>query len=623
MNVLELNKKYLSRHYPALIRAFESTLEDEYTYTREITRSGELNLRIEINQNSYYLHSRYNARHEAKKWVESIGSEIDDIDNVLLVGIGLGYYLEELLSVTKARYIFVYEPSVLVFKEWLNERAIEKTLSDPRIRLFAVGESEFLPLQLANDISEQMIGTFRKVSPPIYERLFPEISEQFNTKMKDTIIQQISNMQTREFNQETWLENSLFNLPYLINNSSILALKDKWKDQNIKAIIVGSGPSLSQDLHYLSELKEKCLIIAAGSSIQAMEHLGVYPHFVVSMDGTKANHHVFKNVDVSRVPLVFCPSIYYEILEGHKNSLYYGKFQSDIITKYLYESQENEIPSFISTATVTGTGIQIAAFMGIKDIYLMGQDLSYPNNQFYAPGVVHISEEIQDLHIAHSEKWVKNVDGGLNRTKGSMEVLLKDIEILVKIMELQGVKIINTSKGGAVIEGTEWASMDKIAPSLLEYPSIDFEISKQIPAKTPETKDKQVKEVSTKLKKVSGETKKLELKIKKLTEVIKKLEYALSESSFNKTTERLVEIDKLWKNITQNDVFNVFYQYSLAHYINIYMRHVPEIVEAEDIFKKGRLITTHLGVLVKRMRDFSPSLISILEKATERLKALT
>lgn len=621
MSIFETNLDFLSRHYPALLKAIETPIKDDYAFSKEMTRNGEMNLRIEINQISYYLHSRYNAYHEAVKWAESIADRVENVDNVLLVGIGLGYFLEELLAVTKAKYIYVYEPSILVFKEWINSKLVEDTLSDPRIRLFAVGESEFIPLQIANDISEQMIGSFVKVVPPIYGKLFPSLLNQLDAKIKETIIQEISNMQTREFNQNTWLANGLFNLSSLIKNSSICELKDIWKDQNIKAIIVGSGPSLSRDIHYLSQLKDKCLIIAAGSSIQAMKHFGVDPHFVVSMDGTEANNRVFRNVDTSNVPLVFLPSIYYEIIEDYKGPIYYSKYHNDLISKYLFDTLE-EIPSFLSTSTVTGTAIQIAAFMGITEIILMGQDLSYPNNEYYAPGVEHIAEEVKELQLAHSEQLVKNVDGGYNRTKGSMEVLRKDIETLVKIMEIRGVRILNTSKGGAVIEGTEWKSLDDIVPDLLEEPSQDFDITNKISKKDLKVKEKQLHEICLKLKRSQKEIDILKLKLMKLEKILDKLEDVVSIRNANRTSHLLVEVDSYWTAITKMDVFNHLYQFSLAHHMNIYMRFVPEIVETKDIFKKGKLITTHLGQLIKRMQAFTPNLSFTVEKALERLETL-
>ncbi|MFD1178866.1 6-hydroxymethylpterin diphosphokinase MptE-like protein [Paenibacillus puldeungensis] len=620
MDVFEKNKAFLSKHYPALIQGLETPLQDDYVYKIELTRNEEVNLLLEMNQNTYYLHSRYNAHHEAERWAKSISSRVENVDNLLLVGMGL-YFLEELLAVTKAKFIYVYEPFSFIFREWMNIKLIGPILSDPRIRLFALGESDFLPMKMANDICEHMTGTFVKITPPIYEILFPGLSEKFEMLMKDTLMQQISNIQTRDLNQKTWLENIVYNLPHLINNSSISELKDLWKGQNVKAIIVGSGPSLSQDIHYLSQLKEKCLIITAGSSIQALEHFGVYPHFVVSMDGTEANFRVFKNVNGMKTPLVFCPTIYNEILEEYRGPLYYAKFQNDVITQYLFEEGE-ELPSFISTATVTGTAIQIAEYMGITEIILMGQDLSYPNNKYYAPGVEHVSQEVQEIHVSHSEKKVKNVDGGYNRTKGSMEVLLSDIEVLVKIMALKEVRIVNTSKGGAVIEGTEWKALDDLVPELLEGPSQDFNISKRISKKSHDIKEIQLREVSLNLNLARKEIKKLESKLVKLQEVFKKLEKAVSAYNVKRTADRLFEIDCLWKSITKMSAFDSFYYYSLGHYMNVYMRHVTKIVETEDIIEKGKLVLKHLGELTRKMQEFSPIIIATLDQGLTKLDEL-
>lgn len=615
MDLYQSNLNFLTKYYPALLKVLDSTNEERQEEIT-LTRNNEPNLVVTSEGTSYFLHSRYNAGEEAKKWIQTL-KEKNESKHILIVGVGLGFFLEELLAAAKAKYIFIHEPSTEIFRTWLRVKDIRAVLSDSRIKLLAVGNDEYLPLQIANEIAGFVTGSFCKVTPPIYERLYPATVAQHDLELKDMIIQQISNMQTRKEYQETWLNNILGNFSHMSVSPSIAELKDIWKDTGIKAIVVGSGPSLKKDIHYLSQLKDKCLIIAAGSSIQAMEHFEVYPHVVISMDGSLSNYEVFKNIDTSKVPLIFLPPVHYKITDHYAGPMYYAKFNNDLITNHIFD-RENTIPGFISTSTVTGTAIQLAEYMGITQIMLMGQDLSFPDDEYYAPGVNHISDDSKETHISHANLWVDNVEGGKNRTKGSMEVLLKDIQVLVKIMKLRGVEIINTSKKGAVIEGTKWVSMDELAPKLQQQPSRSFEISSNITDIPLEAQLDNLSSSTINLSKVLQQISKVDIKLKKLLKLMTKLENAISIRNLKQVDRALDEINTLWQWTTNQDIFKVFYKYSLEHYINIYMRHVPEIVETQESIKKGRLIILHLGRLIDRIHSFSPDMTALIKAAIEK-----
>ncbi|AIQ14808.1 motility associated factor glycosyltransferase family protein [Paenibacillus durus] len=621
MDLYQSNVKFLTKNYPALLQILENT-EEETRDEVVLTRNNEPNLVVTSDGNSYFLHSRYSAKEESKKWIHTLKEKIESSKHILIFGIGLGFFLEELLATTKAKYIFIYEPSSKIFKTWLKVKDIRPALSNPRIKLFAVGDDEYLPLQIANEIAGFVSGSFCKVTPPIYEKLYPKIITQLDLELKDMIIQQISNMQTRKEYQETWLNNILGNISHMSISPSIVELKDLWKDDKVKAIVVGSGPSLKKDIHYLSQLKDKCLIIAAGSSIQAMEHFGVYPHFIVSMDGSLSNYEVFKNIDTSKVPLILLPPVHYKITDHFKGPMFCAKFDNDLITNHIFD-QDNRIPGFISTSTVTGTAIQLAAYMGITQILLMGQDLSYTDDEFYAPGVNHMSDNSKEAHISSANEWVDNVEGGKNRTKGSMQVLLKDIQVLVKIMTLKGVEIINTSKKGAVIEGTDWVSMDELVPELLQQPSRSLEISSRISALSLEAQLENLGRSTMSLSKVLQQISKVDIKIKKLLKLMTKLENAISARNLKQVDHVLNEINSLWQWTTNQDIFKVFYNYSLGHYINIYMRYVPEIAETQDSYKKGRLIITHLGKLIEQIHSFNPEMTTLIQAAIEKNEKVT
>src|SRR5690606_23769175 len=111
-----------------------------------------------------------------------------------------------------------------------------------------------------------------------------------------------------------WAFNIINNLKFCQLSTSAEVFKNIGSE--LSAVVIGSGPSLQYDVHLINQLKSKCLLIAAGSSIQALEYHGIYPHLVVSIDGGIPNYRVFQNINTSQVPLLFASQIHSDILNN-------------------------------------------------------------------------------------------------------------------------------------------------------------------------------------------------------------------------------------------------------------------------------------------------------------------
>ncbi|MCA1293985.1 DUF115 domain-containing protein [Paenibacillus sp. alder61] len=611
MNVFENNIKFFKQSYPDLLPLLNEEEEQRIGYKYTKTLNDEVNLIVKQEGKDIHLHSKYNATEEARKWLAS-KRELKEANFILLFGMGMGYFLEAVLALSHINNIVIYEPDRQIFRKLIESRDITKLFSNKKIKAIAVGADEFIRLQLAYHISENVSESFLVLAPPVYQKLYATFLEELTGHIKEAFANQITNFHTLQSFQTAWLENVLFSLPYTLAYPTASFLKNAFED--CKVIIVGSGPSLKEDIHYLSELRDKCFIIAAGSSIQALQHYGIKPHLVISIDGGLPNYKVFENVDTTQVPLLFISQIHYGILDIYRTNMMYGMFNNKL-SSYLYE--DKDVPVFVSTMSVTGTAIQVAKYVGAKEIILMGQDLSYPKKEFYSPGVNHISQETKDIVLQSAQLWVDNVDGDQNPTTESMLSTLKDIEMLIKVVNLDEVNIINTSKHGAKIEGTLWESMDKLYKELLELPSKNydniFEANQSNPNYLVETT-----KIINKLNQSLKETNKISKKIIELKEAIDKLS---SKRGNSKDLNRaLLKVNDSWKWITNKEVFKTFYSFSLEQYINIYLRYVPTIVETQDPYKKSALIVKHLGSLLTKIIEFTPHLIVILENAIARLE---
>ncbi|AZS17585.1 6-hydroxymethylpterin diphosphokinase MptE-like protein [Paenibacillus lutimineralis] len=614
MSLLEKNLSYLNERYPELVNIVSSEI-DNGDYTVVNTRNNEVNLHIKYDEeNLFYLHSKYNAKSEAINWLSTIGDNFKT-GQVLVFGIGMGYFLEAVLAHSDAQQIIVYEPDINIFNQMIRSKDIKAMFSDTRIKMVAVGSDRLILKELAHYITTKLLGNISVIAPPIYHRIHANTLTELKTQIYNAVLNEASNQQTHSTFNKQWIQNILFNLPYTITAPSFSSFKDIWKGE--KAIIVGSGPSLQEDVHYLTKLKNKCLIICAGSSVQALQHYGIDPDLVITMDGGIANYHVFENIDTSCSPLLFITQTHHQILDIYKNNMIYAILSNDQVSEYVLPT--SQVPSFFSTASVTGTALQAAAYMGIEEIILMGQDLSYPNNKFYCPGVNHITEDSRQQSISHADQQVKNVNGGLNLTSKKMMVTLRSIEEIINILILIGVKVINTSKGGAVIEGSEWVAIEDILPEIELKPDTDFNISNKFSDIILPDKMDAYRRTKGKLNNIIRLLDDLDKKLGELTRKLNDLNKSCKLRNTKRVNQFLSETNDLWQRITSTDIFSVFYSFGLSHHINHYIKLVPQIVEANNPMNKAELIVQHLGDLVGEMISFSPELREIMIQAVNRL----
>lgn len=614
--MFEQNLIYLKEMYPNLLNA---VLNDTMDASYEVVPSanGMPNLKIQTGETVNYLHSKYDPEAEAEKWVANLSNNGTLTDQVLLFGIGMGYFLEALLGSQEVKRITVLEPDVQAFNVLLRQRNLQTILSDDKIKLMAVGDHELILAELAETITKTMTGELSIIAPPVYQRLHLDKLKWLREKVQESVINDLSNLQTYEKFQKTWLENILRNIPSTVKYPSVLSLKDVLKGGNV--VIVGSGPSLEIDVHYLKELKKKCFIIAAGSSIQALQHFEIDPDLVVTMDGGRANSLVFRKVDSTRSPLVFITQTYFEVLETYHNDLAFATFVEDPVSEYLY--RDHEVPRFRATASVTGTALQLADYMGAKQIIMLGQDLSYPEDKFYSSGVRHLSEATKSNVLKGATDWVDNVHGGKNRSTPVMTLTRKNIEMNIKALELKGIRVINSSRGGAVIEGTDWIPMDVISKEMMGLPDMDLDIRQLMQARTESEQWELLQSMMDKLRRILQEAEKLEKLLRDLRKEVQKLERERNYRNLNSVSRGLVRVNERWQVITANESF-LFYSFGTSHFVNSYMKHVPAIVEAQNPLAKAELIVAHLGELVDQLLAFGPELKSLLSDSIERLETL-
>lgn len=451
---------------------------------------------------------------------------------------------------------------------------------------------------------------------PMYNQLYYDQKVEFKDIVHQEAWSYIVNIATMKFSGLQHTKNILYNLSSNLNTPS---LSNKYQVlSEMSAVIVGAGPSLEKDVEVLKRLRDYVVIIAAGSAIQSLQHFGITPHLVVSMDGGESNYDAFKHIDRSNIPFVYLPQIEYRIVDRQLNNTMHAFLVGDTITSYLMGEHETD-PIFEPTYSVTGTAIQIAAYLGCKEIIFTGQDLSYPTESMYAPGAKHVSEETKMVTVTKSDKYVENVQSGKNKTDMKMQTTLGNIE--EQIEKTRNVTFINASQLGAKIEHTRFEPLKSVLDRLSSQQEVGERI-KQLLSVQGECHD------SSRQAKVEGRLRELPQLVEDIDTVIKKVKerlntlLGLSCTNPDKCLESMADIEDQWGLIVSDKIFTIIYAYAIGGDIHEFDRKLPKLADEKNIENKAKLFVEILGTLIDKMADINVHLLEYIDESIMRIDRL-
>ncbi|ALS26097.1 SAM-dependent methyltransferase [Paenibacillus sp. 32O-W] len=598
------NLMFLRSDYKNIYEQFRCTSMDTTKIAIESTKSGDPNIVVLNEGANARLYSQYDPIVEASKWMDQSEHQVEEHEHILIFGLGLGYHAEELARRYPHKKIYLYEPDPEVFKGYIEARDMRPLLNQSNIAALAVGNEEHVIYNLVHIIAKHAVNGFSFLVTPAYQRYYHAQLSAFRETAEKTIRNYHSNFATFNYFQEEWPQNIIRNFPYAIRTPDIRELKDQCS--GIPALIVGSGPSLEADIEMIKSLQNRCMIIAAGTSVQALTHHGITPDLVVSVDGGLVNYNAFEHIDLEQIPLLYSSVVHYKIVEKPRKSSLYVKIDLDTMANYLFPEEENR-PVFISTASVTGTAIQAANYLGCSPVLFTGQDLSYPNDSYYAAGVEHITKEIREKTVADATEEVINVSGGVNKSTKKMNHTRQDIEDLIRLTP--GQTYINCSRYGAVIKGTSFILLHQWVQSFSfkhhlepgwfkrKIDGIEWDIQRSISSGT------------AKLLKLKADLAKYRDEIQHLLSLLEKINKSDEMKAKNRYSKSLQKIDLLWNGLSSSPLFQTIYALPISAQLMIFTRYLPTIAQEVNEKKKAELLGTHLGRLVAYMSHLTDNMI--------------
>jgi hypothetical protein len=203
-----------------------------------------------------------------------------------------------------------------------------------------------------------------------------------------------------------------------------------------RAIVVGGGPSLKENYSWIdteSSYSDTALIACSTVLIPLLEN-DIDPDVVCAIDSSSHLVKHFKDADSSAI-LIFSPVIDPKIVSEWNGQ-----------KAVMNTTTENQL---WCQGTVVHTMCDLAVKMGCKEVYLVGVDFCYPNNQSHAEGVTLTHDvTVRDL--------IDTVNGNGERVKTDCGLAQCRVYLEKWIANQRGVKFYKLGKSGVPLDGVEW-----------------------------------------------------------------------------------------------------------------------------------------------------------------------
>lgn len=556
--ILNRNIKLLEKYQPFTFKKVDEYLKKQYKPLNNnldriiVAQQDEiiLNLLLIADNKEFLICDHEDPISEAYSWIDKF---IDPSNKAEIVfGMGFGYHIEVLHTSFKNKKILIIEPNIELFLQIIKIRNLETIIKN--CIMFVDEEINSILKSIYSLYWDTNAGGIQCQPLGVYEELFPDTWGE----LRDKFIKQGQSVQvdiaTRKGSGEIWIQNYINNLSDISKASNTAGLIDKFRGK--PGILVSAGPSLLKNIELIKDMKDKCVIIAAGTAVNILEKNGIIPHFMVGIDAWESEAEVHKKVKSQDIYFIYSNQVATGSLKSYTGPKFLMNYTADLYTNEFFEYSGIKSDFFISGPSVANTCFDILLKLGCNPIILTGQDLAYSGGSKYAGEVSEstinsATEGLKDRYILTKDIYDNDIFTSLGfiAMKNFFEGYFERVK--------DKVEIINATEGGLNLEN---ARNDTLQNVIDKYDFKPFEIEnmikevheshsfqKNIDEKLQEYRNSIVLEIE-KLENYSDEQ-------LKLVDLLKRDFYhpAKNKKAFEKNVTRIIEFSDI---VMESKIFN-------------------------------------------------------------------
>jgi hypothetical protein len=492
MNIFEKNLSCIASKNQVLAENLRNCVFSETSsFEFANAQSGDINLIY----NGIELHSALNPQLEAVEELNKLQKK-DKNTVIILIGIGLGYLFKRLFIGTESK-IIIYEPNLEILRFTLEAVDFSSEFNEDRVFLTNTMPELTQTAAKCFGLNDTVYVSKLKSADILYPEEVAKVSDELPNMV--TLVR--SNFYCLFSKSYHWLYQSILNIPYFKTCCNISSLENRFK--NKAAVIVSPGPSLDGAIVTIKQNRDKFIIFCVNVACKKLYENGIIPDFVVFIDNENLAHTV-EGCDLTKTGLIVQSVVHNEIikLNAGKKFVFYG--DNELFSRWLSKIADFNIKNYLSKGTVSYCALFSAYISGCSPIILAGQDLAFTGGKFYSSGGIYgdmckceIEENTGNIKVTtlnESEntskfewkadylrenplKTVKGQDGSTLLTNDDYSNFIKYFEEFAHQTSLSGVELINSSTGGAQINGFK---NEKFKDIVLRLPVLSFNLKEEI-----------------------------------------------------------------------------------------------------------------------------------------------
>lgn len=385
--LFERNFEHFSRILPEIALRLQDIDPSPVSFCK--TRRGELNLSREVGGKTHYYHSNYSAEQEAKKWFAGL-KQLDHTEVLYVYGVGLGHYLDAAkvwLDGDASRFLVFLEDDMAVLYRLLETEKGREILDHRQVQLHY-----FQDISQGKGMFEWLTWYFTQAQPDVsaleyYQRERADFTAKLRVHiLHETVLKESIAGEYMRFGR-SFYRNFFSNMLELPNSGHANRLFGRF--EGVPAIICGAGPSLDKNFELLKTLTDRALIFSGGSSLNALSHRGLIPHFGAGIDPNPPQLERLMTNFGYEVPFFYRNRMYHQAFRAiHGPRLYLNGAGGYKVSEWFEDKLGIRDMCVDEGHNVINMSIDVARNLGCNPIILVGMDLAYTGMKSYAGGVL-------------------------------------------------------------------------------------------------------------------------------------------------------------------------------------------------------------------------------------------
>ncbi|WPK12407.1 6-hydroxymethylpterin diphosphokinase MptE-like protein [Lysinibacillus louembei] len=380
--------------------------------------------------NSINVYSKYRPMSDAEMFIQN---EFDkDASGFLLVGLGLGYHLAELLKLAGNKKIIVLplaEQELTIFGKYAIDN---KIINLPNVEIVRT-----------NMINNKILSNYQVIIPLSWMKAIG-VSHPLYDFLEDIKERQMSYQFSSFLMEKNFRQN--------IVRDNIQSTYFKSRFQSKFACLISAGPSLDETIATLEKIKDKFFILCVGAALKPLLARQIKPDAIVLSDATQLIIEQIEDTEYDGL-LFYLSTTNSDLIESYKGKkcilLQRGYTLSETYAK------QNDLDLFEVGGSVSTVGLSLLKYMKFSTILLFGQDLGFKDNDTHSK----FSPSNTAITIQNKYNKILANSGELINTRADWNIFRRWFE---REAMQSNVNIYNTAWHGTKIANIPYISNDEI-----------------------------------------------------------------------------------------------------------------------------------------------------------------